>query len=648
MISQYTVDKVKESAKIADVIRDFFDLKNNGSQLEMPCPYHPEKTPSFKINVKENFAKCFGCGKSVDCLQFVMDQKDCDYPTAVQYLASKYKISVEIDNSNVPKKFARPAWKNKTTISDKVIKWFENERKISQSTLSKARVTDDVVWMPESKYYKDAERTKLVTIPSGERQVVCFNYFRNDELINIKYRDSTKSMRLVKDAELIFYNLDSLKDAKKIYILEGEIEVLTFMECGLDLPGTAILSVPNGANIKSNNLAYLDSAVDLIDPEAQIILGTDNDIAGRKLREDLAERFGKERCVYIEWKDKKDSNDVLKKYGIQGVIECVTELKEFPIEGAYTISSFSDDIDDLYINGLDKSFGIGIDEFDKQATFAKGYLTIITGVPSHGKSSFLDQVCLLLNLKHGWKFAMYSPENRPTKLHISKMARMLIGKPWFGHQRMSEQEKNLVKAHLEGKIWFVKPPKGFTMQSILDKVKELKVRHGITAFTIDSWNKLEHKYKASETQYISEQLDLLTNFCEDNKLHCFLVAHPTKMEKDKKDPMNYVIPNLYSISGSAAFFSKADIGMCVWRNYRTNKVRVLIQKVRENHWGELGHTEWEYDKTSGRFNVVHAGDVIQKDENNWITNERRQAVMEIPEQPGIITGSYEPGDEPPF
>lgn len=537
-----------------------------------------------------------------------------------------------------PKVYKRPVWKNMTKLSDKVIKWFEG-RKISQNTLIKMKISEELIWLPQIQ---------------GERNCIVFNYFRNEEYINYKARDGQKNFALSPSAELILYNIDSLIGAKEAFIIEGEIDTLTLIECGIQREGVAVVGVPNGANLKKNNLQYIDSCFELFDNIDKIHIGTDNDPAGRMLREDIANRFGKERCDYIEWADKKDPNEVFTSYGLDKVIECCGTKIKFPIEGAFGVSTFQEELKDLYYNGLDMGVGVGIPQFDKQIKFAKGYLTVITGVSSHGKSSFLDQVCVLLALNHNWKFAFYSPENRPTKLHLSNIIRKVIGKSWFGEKRLTEQEMNFAVKWLEGRFFFIKPEKDFTIKSIIDHAKRLKLEYDIDGIIFDSWNKFEHKMgKAAETQYISEQLDLLLNFLESSHLHGFLVAHPTKQEKDKRDPTgnNYVVPNLYSIAGSAAFFSKADNGICVYRDYNTGATKVFVQKVRFSHWGELGYTEWQYDKDSGRFNLDLAG-VCQVDKSNWILAGEKQATLNIPEAKeetgtGIIINKNI-GEEMPF
>lgn len=631
MISEYTISQVKEKAKVSEVVGDFIKLTKAGSDWKGLCPFHEEKSPSFTIKESENFYKCFGCGESGDSPAFLMKHKHLTYQDAIQHLCKKYQIPFEYED-NSPKTYSKPVWRNLTVIEPKIVEWFEKARKISQNTLNKLKITSAVEWMPDAKH-----NGKLI---KGERPTIQYNYFRNGELINIKSRDSVKMFKLVKDAELILYNLDSLINAKECFWVEGENDCAALVEAGLMREGTAVVSVPNGASKTTNNLQYIDNCFEFLENIENHYLGFDNDANGRKLREEVATRFGKEKCKYVEWKDKKDGNDVLIHYGIQAVIECCSEKKEFPIEGAFPISSFNEELKDLYHNGLDMGVGIGIPQMDKQIKYSQGYLTVVTGISSHGKSSFLDQIAILLSLKHNWKFAYYSPENRPTKLHLSNIIRKLIGKSWFGERKLTEQEMQYAVNWLEGRFFFIKPSKDFSLKSVCEHAKMLKQRYGINGLILDSWNKFEHKLgKAAETQYISEQLDLLLNCCEDSKIHCWLVAHPTKQLKDKNDRsgMNYEIPNLYSIAGSAAFFSKADNGICVYRDYNTGNTKVFVQKVRFSHHGELGYTEWQYERDSGRFNLDLAG-ICNPDKSNWIIEQQVQSTMEIPEvKEGIIT-----------
>lgn len=505
--------------------------------------------------------------------------------------------------------YVKPEWKNKTELSTPVVKWFE-ERGISQKTINSLKVSEGLEWMPQTQ---------------KNENTIQFNYFRNGELINVKYRDGRKNFKLHKDSELIFYNLDSILGAKEVVITEGEIDCLSFIEAGIK----NVVSVPNGANLNTNNMAYVDNCISLFDDVETIYLATDNDIAGRKLRAELSERFGIERCKYIEFDEYKDSNELLKHKGSISLLDAFRCAVEFPLEGVFTISDIDSEINDMYVNGLDNGVDTGMIDFDDHIRFSKGYITTITGIPGHGKSDFLDQISLKLNLRHGWKFGFYSPENKPTRLHVSKLARKLIGKKWFGHNNITVPELAEVKRVLNNNFWFIKPEKDFSLESILKHVKQLKKTKGIDAFVIDAWNKLEHKYGQSETKYIGESLDKIAEFCEINNVHCFLVAHPTKILKNKNTEM-YEIPNLYNIAGSANFYNKTDNGISVYRNFQTEKTEIYIQKVKFSHWGKVGFTEFIYNLDSGRFITDYQNDMY-----NWIDNNKSKDFQEEKELPKI-------------
>ena len=125
------------------------------------------------------------------------------------------------------KVYVRPEWKNTTELSDKAIKWFEG-RGISQSTLNRLKVSEGIEWMPQT---------------SKNENTIQFNYFINNELINIKYRDGRKNFKLVKGAEKVFYNIDSTVGHDYVVIVEGEMDALSFVDAKID----SVVSVPNGA-----------------------------------------------------------------------------------------------------------------------------------------------------------------------------------------------------------------------------------------------------------------------------------------------------------------------------------------------------------------------------------------------------------------
>jgi twinkle protein len=455
-------------------------------------------------------------------------------------------------------------------------------------------------------------------MPKAQKKIntIQFNYFRNSELINVKYRGANKDFRLFKDGELIFYNVDIAINNEEVIIVEGEMDCLALYEAGYK----NVISVPNGAGLGKINFDYLDNCIDLFSEDTKFILAVDNDVAGENLRDELARRLGYENCTKVVFKDCKDANDCLIKYGVQGIIDSIVDKTEFPIEGVFNANDIKADIYDFYNNGLPQGSNVGIYELDMHIKFQEGYITTITGIPGHGKSEFLDFILCKLNINHGWKTALYSPENHPLQLHFSKFAEKVIGKRFEGNNKMSSTELDAMIKYHSKNFFFVNPKEDFTIDNILATVKSLVRKKGIKAFVIDAWNKLDHHYTNNETKYISEQLDKLAIFCEKNKVHLFLVAHPTKISKDKSTGM-YEVPNLYNISGSANFYNKTANGLTVYRNFDTGLTEIYIQKVKFKHWGSVGNVHLAWDKTNGRY---YKG---EPDSTNWLSDRDNNATQ---------------------
>ena len=602
MISEISINKVKDAANIVDVISGYLDLKKSGANYICLSPFSDEKSPSFTVSPSKNIFKCFSTGKGGDCLTFLMEYKNINYIDAIKLLAEKYTIELIEDKSALKPIYVRPIWKNNTLLSDKIIKWFENERKISQSTLNDFKISEGIEWMPLRDNHK-----------GHNINTIQFNYFVNNQLINTKYRDATKMFKLVSGAELVLYNLDSLKDSTVCYIVEGEIDALTLHECGFK----TVVSVPNGANKGKNNLTYLDNSIQYLDHITEFILCLDNDENGNKLKDELARRFGFENCKTVTFKDCKDANDCLKKYGKSAIIESIKDAKEFPIVGVFNSYDIENDILDYYNNGLPEGTGINMQEIDTNIRFHTGYLTMITGIPGHGKSEFLDFILCRLNLSDdNWKTAYFSPENHPLQLHFSKLSEKLIGKSFDkrSSNRISPIDLRNAIDYCSDNFYFINPEDDFTITSILKSVKELIKRKGIKAFVIDAWNKLDHKRgNKDKNDYISETLDTIVKFCERNLVHCFLVAHPTKMAKDKDGKSE--VPSLYNISDSAHFFNKTANGICVYRNFETGCVEIHIQKVKFKHWGQTATVHLAWNRDNGRY---YKG---TPNNDNWLSYE---------------------------
>jgi len=541
-----------------------FNLKGKTSgQIRTTCIHcshlRKKKTdPCCSVNLDDGTYYCHNCEKSGSLHKFKRNKVE----------AIKYII---------------PLWKNKTEIPDKVVKWFET-RKISQKTLMEMKITYG------NDYFPQIEK---------EQSCIEFNYFKDNELINVKYRTGDKLFKLHKGSELIFYNYDSILKNKEIVIVEGEIDCLSYIEAGI----RNVISVPNGANLNKNNLQYLDSCIDIFDNIDKVYLATDNDIAGINLRNELIRRLGSDKCFIVDFNDCKDANEYLIKYGLFELKKTIELATEIQIEGIFKVENFEEELDVLYSKGLQPGLKIGFNKLDNLITWEKSKLAIVTGIPSHGKSEFIDQIIERLNALHKWKFGIFSPECFPIQIHAANLISKITGKV-FNENRLSIDEYFEAKKYLNDNFYFIKPEdSGYYLDNILTKAKVLIKKYGIDGLIIDPYNRLEHALPSGmpETNYISQLLDKLTNFSQANNILIFLVAHPRKMLKQKGNNY-YEVPNLYDINGSANFYNKADYGLTVYRNYNLGGIcEVHVQKVKRKNLGTTGLVTFNYDMDSGRF-----------------------------------------------
>lgn len=523
--------------------------------------------------------------------------------------------------------YKKPEQRPMNAVSDKAMKWF-NSRGISKETLTACKVTEGMEWMPQK---------------NGQVNTVQFNYYLNGQLINTKFRTGDKCFKLVSGAQLIPYNIDSIKGQKECIITEGEMDALSFYEIGHH----NVVSVPNGANA---NLDYLDDFIeDYFDDKDTIFIASDTDTKGVVLRDELLRRFGAERCRVLDYgTDCKDANEVLMKHGREALENCLRSAPEIKLEGVFTVSDFEESLDALFENGLQKGVTIGFDNFDRLCSFETKRICIVTGIPGSGKSEFIDEIAERLNMRYGWRFAYFSPENAPLAYHAAKLIEKFTGKK-FDRQHLSYGEYKQVKQKLETDFFFISPKDDYRLETILEKAKFLVRRKGIKALVIDPYNRLDDESNGmNETRYISHQLDEMTNFAQRNDVLLILMAHPTKQPKNKDGVIE--APTLYDISGSAHFYNKADFGIVVHRNRVENTVEVYVQKVKFRHLGEVGIALFKYNLNNGRYVPYVQGAEPEWDNTNHIIEDIKQKEKDAAEAATFDWDEMmqQPSDDCPF
>lgn len=503
------------------------------------------------------------------------------------------------------KQYKRPAPRPTTTMSDKALAWFAG-RGISKTTVEAMHITEGEEFMPQK---------------GKPFNTVQFNYYKNGELVNTKFRTGDKCFKLCKDAELLPYNIDGIKGTEECIITEGEMDALSFYECGRH----DVVSVPNGANA---NLSYLDDYIEeYFDDKQTIFIASDTDTKGLLLQQELLRRFGAERCRIVQYgAGCKDANEHLQKYGKESLLQCLQNAPEVKIEGVFVVSDFEQSLDSIFENGMQKGVTIGHENFDKLCSFETKRLLVVTGIPGSGKSEFIDEIAERLNMRYGWRFAYFSPENAPLAYHASKLIEKFTGKR-FSRQTLPMGEYQQVKQHIETDFFFISPKDDFRVDSILERAKFLVRRRGIKSLVIDPYNRLEDEQGGqNETRYISGMLDKLTKFAQQNDILVILMAHPTKMPKSKDGVIE--APTLYDISGSAHFYNKCDFGIVVHRDRLKERVEVRVAKVKFRHLGEVGKCYFKYNLQNGRYVPLVDNQEPQWDNSNHLVADKQQTEMD--------------------
>jgi len=432
----------------------------------------------------------------------------------------------------------------------------------------------------------------------GKAPAIGFVYGDPRQPEAIKWRSTNEKQFTQTGSARSFFGINQLPPKlSDLVICEGEMDVLALAAAGIPA-----VSVPNGAPAKvtdgkvdpkqDGKFSYVWDARELIDKVQRVVFFPDNDEPGQALVEELARRIGRAKCWTVTLPE-KDANETLQKHGPEALREALGAAKALPLEGVYLPEDFNPQIINLYEQGVVKGASTGMPSLDKLYTILPGQLSVVTGLPGSGKSELIDQICVNIAMQKGWRFAVASFENPPS-MHIAKLAEKVIGKPFFGDNRMSINERDAAMHFLNQHFVFLQSHDGApsTVQSIIDRTKQAVMRMGVRGLIIDPYNYLQMDTD-SEHQAISKMLTDIVLFCKSHDIHAWFVAHPAKQLPDSG------VPKGQHISGSAAWFAKADMGVTVHR--RGDQTQVHVWKSRFKWIGAVGEIELLYDLPTGRY-----------------------------------------------
>lgn len=541
---------------------------SSANHNRIPCPAcskdrKKSHVKSMGISVEDNrvIYQCFHCGIS----------------GAIRQDRFMYQVK-ELSSKNI-KPIDPP-----TSVKPEIVEKFLKSRGIDPQKVQDYPIVGGTKWFGELQ---------------KETEAIGFLYGDSKAPSAIKWRSCVDKAFTQQGAARSFFGLNQLPvGTKELVICEGEMDVLALAAAGIPAIGC-----PNGAPQKISDrkvdpaddgkYSFVWDARELIESADRIIFCPDADEPGQALVEELARRIGRAKCWKVTLPE-KDANETLQKHGAEALAEAVLAAKPLPLEGVYLPEDFEAQILSLYEDGVVAGASTGLDTLDTLYTILPGQLSVVTGLPGSGKSELIDQICVNIAMQKGWRFAVASFEN-PPHMHIAKLAEKVIGKPFFGNQRMTADERDYALGFLNQHFVFLQSHDGApaTVQSIIDRTKQAVMRMGVRGLIIDPYNYLDMTGSDSEHQAISKMLTDIVLFCKSHELHAWFVAHPAKQLPDSG------VPKGNQISGSAAWFAKADCGVTVHRN--GNQTEVHVWKSRFKWVGKIGMIELKYDLPTGTY-----------------------------------------------
>ncbi len=583
------------------------DLKGKTSgQHKLVCPKcigdrKNKRDRSLSVNISKGVAKCHHCDS-------ISIKEDIKSTVSISY------------------KLPKQTWRNYTKLSDNIVKFCES-RGIRQATLQEMGISEEVYYQPQA---------------NKKMNNIVFNYFEGDVLVNKKYRSAAKHFTQTSNTKPIFYNINAALGQSEVYIVEGEFDVLAMHQTGIK----NTISIPNGAN--DNDDFWINSEKYLQDIE-KFYICTDNDDKGEAVSEKIVQRLGRYRCERVLFKNKDANGDLIE--GEDVLLSSINNSKKYPASGTFTVEDILTDIYDLHENGMPETI------YPKSRCFGKlknifsvmrGHLCVATGIPSHGKSNFVEWYVMNLMKDYDMKASFFSPEHHPMALHQTTFIEKFFGKNFFmdneGLPRISKKEIDIYKDWAQERLYITAPEKGKfpTWNWLIEKFKEQMFIYGVDIFVIDAFNKLEYDgSKDSELSRIKRVLTQLTMFAQMNNVIIFLVVHPTKMQKSEQGIYN--VPTLYDCSGSADFRNQTHDGFTIYRHFESvndghfdidkNQVEFITQKVKMKFQGEMaGRVIFNYHVPSGRYFVGNRPPSFVFNSNNkdFVEPEDHIEIDELP------------------
>ncbi len=441
-----------------------------------------------------------------------------------------------------PKKYTRPQLKSVTLVqTSPVMDYLQRKRNITFETIQAFKV--------------------------GEQgREIIFNYFRDDELIFVKYLhldrlpNGKKQMHTETGAEPCLYGWQALSPTvRKVALTEGEIDAMTLHQYGIPA-----LSVPFGGGA-GDKQKWIENEFDRLTAFDEIYLCFDPDDEGKSAVVELIGRLGRHRCRVVEF-PYKDPNECLQKGVTKDEIQkCFDEARTLDPDELKQASYFVDQVVNEFfpkegtILGYNPPWQYALGKI----LFRPDELSIWSGINGHGKSQMIGNAILSM-MKQGARVCIASLEIKPKKL-LSRLTRQAMG--------IVDPTEGYIRAVCEwysDKLWLFDLVGTAKSDRLLEVFLYARQRYGIDVFIIDSFMKCgidEEDFKAQKAF-----IEKICDFKNQYSCQVHIVAHPRKLS-DESQP-----PSKLDVKGSGAITDLADSNFVVWRN---KKKEELLRK-KEN------------------------------------------------------------------
>ncbi len=331
MISQESIEQLRQRADIYEIVSQYLELKRAGANYITHCPFHNENSASFIVNPQKNIFKCFGCGEAGDSISFIMKIENINYPEAVEKLAYLCNFTLTYErtsdrDSTIFKHLENITSYYQSKIDKNILSYLQN-RSINEESIKRFKLgfsgssADFVAFLSRHKMPFD-KLLEVGVIGQKDRQYyakfnnrIMFPIFDiNSKVLGFggrilgnentaKYINSQQSKIFNKSRLLYGYNFakESVFKERKIIVVEGYIDVIMLHQAGFK---NAVATL--GTALTKEHLPLLSRG------EVDILLCYDGDNAGLnaafKASMILAEKSG----GVVIFKDGKDPADMVK------------------------------------------------------------------------------------------------------------------------------------------------------------------------------------------------------------------------------------------------------------------------------------------------------------------------------------------------